>query len=293
MDLVSVIIPCYNHEKYIEKCLQSILDEKYENKEIVIIDDGSKDNSVEVIRNFIKFYDNDKHIIRLYTQENNGVVKTLNKLVDLANGKYIAVIASDDELKNDGIFKRVEYLEAHPDKMAVIGNAIVIDNDDKVLKENAAVDLFRAKKKLLNNKYLNLELTLQWSVVGPCLLLKKDVYRKIGKYNESYTVEDRDFYLRLIENNMLGYLDSIVAAYRVHGLNMSIGGGSNKVRIECAKINKAHAKFHANLLEKIFLSSYSLDRLFLEKKLIPCYWIHKIFRFTFISIYRNILSIFS
>ena len=82
MDLVSVIIPCYNHEKYIERCLQSILDDKYENKEIIIIDDGSKDNSVEVIRNFIKFHDKYKNIIRLYTQENNGVVKTLNRLVD-------------------------------------------------------------------------------------------------------------------------------------------------------------------------------------------------------------------
>lgn len=292
MDLVSIIIPCYNHEKYIERCLKSIIDDSYDNKEIVIIDDGSKDNSINVIKKVIDLYDS-KKIIRFYTQENMGVVKTLNKLVDLAKGKYIAVIASDDELRNDGILKRVEYLKNHPEKKAVIGNAVVIDADDNILKENAAVDLFRAKKKLLKcEKLFNTELILQWCVVGPCLLLEKNVYDIIGKYNESYKVEDRDFYLRLIENKMLGYLDETIAAYRVHGLNMSFSTSTNKVRIECAKINKAHAGLQKKHIENIFLTSYRIDEKLLTHNKTILYWINKLFRYTIISIYRAFLCMF-
>ena len=293
MDLVSIVIPCYNHSKYIERCLKSIISEEYENKEIIIVDDGSKDNSVELINNFIEEHDRNK-IIKLYTQENMGVVKTLNKLIDLAEGKYIAIVASDDELSNNGIKKRIDFLQRHKEKKAVIGNAIVINSEDDILKQNAAVDLFHAKKKLLcNEKYLNRELILQWSVVGPCILLEKDVYSIIGKYNENYKIEDRDFYLRLIENNILGYLDETVACYRVHDLNMSFSVATNKVRLECAKINKAHSYFQKKLIDKIFLKSYKFDVIFLEKKLKILYWVHKIFRFIIVSLYRFILSIFA
>lgn len=293
MDLVSIIIPCYNHEKYLERCLKSILEDSYENKEIIIVDDGSKDNSVNVIKKVIELYDT-KKIIKFYTQENIGVVKTLNKLVDLANGKYIAIIASDDELRNDGIVKRINYLKNHSEKKAVIGNAVVIDGEDKILKENAAVNLFHAKKKLLKSeKFLNTELILQWSVVGPCLLLEKSVYNIIGKYNENYRVEDRDFYLRLIENNILGYLDETIAAYRVHGLNMSFSTSANKVRIECAKINKAHAGLQKKHIENIFLKSYKIDENLLTHNKIILYWINKLFRYTIILIYRNYLCFFA
>lgn len=293
MDLVSVIIPCYNHEKYIERCLSSILNDKYENKEIIIIDDGSKDSSVQVITGFIKNHDKNK-IIKFYKQENCGVVKTLNRLIDIASGKYVALIASDDELRNDGIFNRVEYLKNHPEKKAVIGNALVIDGNDNILKKNAAVDLFRAKSKLLNSKkYFNTELILQWSVVGPCLLLEKSVYNEIGNYNENYRIEDRDFYLRLVENNMLGYLDDVVAGYRVHGLNMSLSAATDKVRIECAIINQAHANSQKHSIERLFLKSYKIDEKFLGKKHKFLYWVNKLFRYAIILAYRNFLCIFA
>lgn len=293
-DLVSVIIPCYNHEKYIIRCIESVLNESYKNIELIILDDGSKDTSVELVEQYLENNQSISKKVSIYTQENMGIVKTLNKLVTLAKGKYIAVLASDDELRNNGIEKRIKYLKENPDKKAVIGNAVVINNEDLILKEDAGHDLFHAKKKLLNKKKtLNTELILQWSVVGPCLLLEKSVYEIIGNYNEDYYVEDRDFYLRMIEKKILGYVDETVAAYRTHGLNMSLNVASNRVRIECAKINIAHSKKQSHFFERAFLKSYRVDLFLLNRKWMGVYWINKIIRFGVVFIYRTILSVFS
>lgn len=285
-DLVSVIIPCYNHEEFIERCLNSILNDSYPHKEIIIIDDGSKDKSVDVIRNFIRENKNSGVDIRFYSQENSGVVKTLNRLVDLANGEFIAVVASDDELFNNGIEKRVSFLKGS-DYKAVIGNASVVDFEGKILRKYAASQFFHASlRNLRNTKKFYRELIMQWCVVGPCLLLRKEVYDTIGKYNEEYTIEDRDFYLRLIENNLLGYVEDVVALYRVHGLNMSLNNATKKVRIQCAAINIFHAALQNKKMYKYFLQSYKIDKRLLENNRNFSYFLFKLLRFIVVKVIR-------
>jgi glycosyltransferase involved in cell wall biosynthesis len=125
--LVSIIVPLYNHARYIEATLESFANEGYANLEIVIIDDGSKDNSIEIAQAWFARHPNTFSNVFLERQENAGITKTLNRLVARANGEFITMVASDDLLLPGGIQTRLKALERRPDWLAVFGDATVID----------------------------------------------------------------------------------------------------------------------------------------------------------------------
>ena len=216
--LVTVCVLCYNQQTYVEHCLNSIKNDTYPNKKIIVIDDGSTDRSVQVIKDWQ--INNPEIIFKLITRENKGITATLNDLIDQVAGDYICFIASDDMLYENGIFNRMEILLQHPDKYAVIGDAVVIDGDNTVLFNSAIEDLWHGNKSNYEtNEKLKYSVVNQWSVPGPVLLVKKDIYGIIGKYPEDLFAEDLNFYLRVIGLNMLVFLNKPVAYYRVHGHN--------------------------------------------------------------------------
>lgn len=103
MDLVSVTISAYNHERYIEECIRSIIAQTYENIELLVIDDGSTDRTFEILQSLKP--ECEKRFVRVVfeTQKNQGTKITGNKLIDMARGKYIFTIASDDVAKPHAI----------------------------------------------------------------------------------------------------------------------------------------------------------------------------------------------
>lgn len=290
--LVSVLIPCYNHEKYIVTCLESIKHNTYDLKEIILIDDGSTDSSFEIAEQYLE---HNKDFFNGYTcikQKNIGVTKTLNRLVDLSHGEFIAVLASDDYLTENSILDRVDYLET-TNKNAVIGKAFLVDSDNNTIHENASKKLFRASSKMLLSKYINKELIMRWSVVGPSLLLRRTVYDQIGLYNENLKVEDREFYLRLLNSNLLGYLDKNVCSYRVHSSN-SIRSKSIKQRAgllkEISEVNISYSGSNSRKDERMFLSSYKIDKTLIENEMFNILLIHKATRAILIEIYLFVIN---
>lgn len=97
---VSVIVPVYNSEKYIEKCLNSIIEQTYKDFELIVINDGSKDNSLEILE---KYKNDFPKVITLINQENIGVSKTRNNAIKMAKGKYVMFIDNDDFIDKDYI----------------------------------------------------------------------------------------------------------------------------------------------------------------------------------------------
>ena len=97
MNKVSIIIPVYNSEKYISKCLDSVLNQTYKNIEILVINDGSKDNSIDILREYEK---KDDRIV-VIDKENEGVAKTRNQGIKKATGDYIMFIDNDDFIDED------------------------------------------------------------------------------------------------------------------------------------------------------------------------------------------------
>ncbi len=216
--LVSIIIPYYNHNHFIKRTLDSILEEDYPNKEIIIINDGSinPDDS-----NITKWIDEHKNIdIKYIKRENKGVTRTLNELIDLAKGKYIMPCASDDYFINNTLKDRVKTLENISYKMLLNDN-IVIDDNDKIISKSNLFDFRKGKRFYLKNSFLmKIEIIKRWGFAGPCYIIEKSFYKEIGKYNENLIVEDWDFFLRAISTGQVIFYDKKPAsAYRIHENN--------------------------------------------------------------------------
>ena len=219
--LISVIIPVYNRGHFIAQALSSVLDEDYPDLEIVLIDDGSTDNTDNVIKSWIEQH-KDRIKIVYKSRENKGVVITLNELVNISNGEYIVFFGSDDYLKNNGIRKRYEYLKSHPDKLMVLADCNLIDQNDNIIHESSLISQGKVnKKQLCSDDGMKKFMILNGFTPGATLMADKKIYDIIGKYDEALHAEDWVYYIRVVSKNLLGYLDEIVSAYRLHDNNMS------------------------------------------------------------------------
>ena len=128
---VSVIIPVYNSEKYIAKCLESVINQTYKNLEIIVVNDGSKDNSQKILNEYKEKY---PEIINVIEQENKGVSRTRNNSIKLAKGKYIMFIDNDDFIDEDYVETFVSEIEKD-DYDAVYGGYRRPNENDKIIKE--------------------------------------------------------------------------------------------------------------------------------------------------------------
>lgn len=126
-DLVSIIIPVYNSEKYISRCLDSVICQTYRNIEIIVINDGSKDDSLKILKSYSKKYS----FIHLYDQNNQGVANTRNNALKYSNGKYIMFIDNDDYIDKDYVDTYVRIIKQNNSDLVIGGYKRV--SDKKVL----------------------------------------------------------------------------------------------------------------------------------------------------------------
>ncbi|WP_094570075.1 glycosyltransferase family 2 protein [Mucilaginibacter xinganensis] len=223
--LVSIIIPAYNHEKFIAYTLDSITEDSYPNKEIVIINDGSKDDTDGVIINWVKLNQNKISVIYV-KRENRGICATLNELIRLSNGKYLLVIASDDALYGNTIAERVDLLEETEKngKLVLVSDAQVIDENNNFISASSMEMNKGDKNKFKTEEGILEELISKPSTVGAIALINKSIYSRIGFYPEDTFIEDWFFYQRAASIRAILFWDKVVSQYRVHSSNMS---GSN------------------------------------------------------------------
>ncbi len=148
--LVSVCIPAYNHEKYIVDCLNSVVAQTYDNIELVIIDDGSRDSTKQKILDMMPKLES--RFVRVFfdSQTNMGTCRTINRLYEKARGKYIYHIASDDMSKPNAISTLIEFMESHPDYALAVGDNEIIDADGKRAYWDAVRNNVYATKHLVN-----------------------------------------------------------------------------------------------------------------------------------------------
>ncbi|MEX3718054.1 glycosyltransferase family 2 protein [Acinetobacter baumannii] len=134
--LVSIVIPCYNHANFVQDCIQSVIAQTYQNIELIIIDDGSKDGSVEKIQEFIG--ECEKRFVRFEfrNRPNKGLSATLNEALEWCQGEYFSAIASDDMMLNDKIEIQIDFLKNSIDStiVGVFGGYNLIDDTDAIIK---------------------------------------------------------------------------------------------------------------------------------------------------------------
>lgn len=143
--MISIIIPVYNAEKYISRCIESVLKQTYSNFEILLLDDGSKDNSLNIITKYEQSYPN---IIKVFSHKNMGVAKTRNKGIELAKGDYICFIDNDDYIEQKYLEKLIEKIK---------DNDVVVSGYKRVLEDKIIF-----KKKISNKKWSKYENVAPW-----------------------------------------------------------------------------------------------------------------------------------
>lgn len=202
--LVSVLIPCYNAEKYIEQALRSIMNQSYSNLEIIAADDCSTDNTLKILTTLAS---EDTRIRIVRNETNLKIVKTLNSLIDSANGKYIARMDSDDISLPDRILKQVTFMEKHPDYAICGVNSYHIDKDNRIIDfsflpiSNCEIQ----KYKIIHSPFYH-----------PGILIKSEVL-KSNKYDESYLyAEDYELWIRLLKSCKARNLRQYLLGYRVY-----------------------------------------------------------------------------
>lgn len=172
--IISIIIPCYNTEKYIPKCIDSVLNSSLKNIEIIAINDGSKDNTYEVLKEYEKLDDR----VHIYTQENSGQAKTRNRAISLASGEYLFFLDSDDYIDLDLLEKL--YNETKNNDI-VLSDAKCVNED---YNEINTIKLIKYSDNNIINYILNSS--------GPAwILIKKDIITKNNLYfYEDHIYED-------------------------------------------------------------------------------------------------------
>lgn len=219
--IVTVVIPAYNHAQYIKQALQSVIDQTYSNIELIVLDDGSSDDTYRIA---IEFRDLHPEVdITVLTKPNEGVCKTLNMGISMAHGDYICFLASDDFWRNDKIEKQIDFMENNQNIGLVFSDATFVYNKD------ISSDLW-SMYKLGYQKYftdgssnidLYTKLMIELFIPALTVLLRANSLQKIGKFDEKLPYEDLDMWLRFSLQSKIGYINEPLAFYRMHGNNIS------------------------------------------------------------------------
>jgi glycosyltransferase involved in cell wall biosynthesis len=172
---VSIIVPYYNNEKTIIRAISSILNQSYRNFEIILIDDGSIDDSYSIVNNYIKDYINEFSIFSL-KQENRGPSAARNKGILMSRGKYIAFLDADDEWNNNKLIEQISILTVN-ENIDLLGCNYNIVTDKGIKK------LGFVKNKL--EKISFKRMLIKHYYATPCVIVKKSVILECGLFNES------------------------------------------------------------------------------------------------------------
>ena len=207
---VSVCLSVYNSENYLREAIESILNQSFDDFEFLIIDDGSRDSSPEIIR----FYAKQDQRIWFHHRENRGIPKTRNEMLKQATGKYIAVMDADDIALPNRLVNQVQFLDQNPHVVAVGGTFNFIDEKGRFL-----TCLYPPED---NDTIQEKALAGHGSICHPSAMIRREILLKIGGYDESFLVAlDLDLWLRLGEIGDLRNLQSPILNFRLHDSSIS------------------------------------------------------------------------
>ena len=250
MQNVSVVLTCYNGARWISKAIKSILAQTYEDFELVIIDDGSKDNSKEIVTSHL----GDEWVRYIY-QENRGFSAAVNRGIKESSGSLIGFIGQDDLWMPNKLELQVKYLNEHKDVDLVHSNYCSVDSEERIIEvRDVKIPNLSSKKKVVEHLFLN-------NFIGfETVLVKRKCFDELGFFDERMVgFSDHDIWLRLAGNFNSGYLDLPLVKKRQHEFQLS------KVRIEAVLKDEF-------LMVKKAIDHYPFLKRVERKKLAPLYY---------------------
>ena len=234
--LVSIIIPTYNRAEFLSKAIESALNQTYDNIEILVVDDGSTDNTKKVVQNLQKNNSN----IRYFWQKNSGgAAKPKNKGIENTKGRYIAILDSDDEFLPTKIEKQLQtFKKSKSDKLMAVGT-----DAKEIYKEKNKIRIFHVPnydnplKELLKHDYMG---------SGSAMMYKKELFHEIGMFDENLkSGQDAEMRLRIASSGYnFHFIHKPLFKYKIHKGNISQSISAEKKSNDVEYIFKKYKKYY-------------------------------------------------
>jgi len=211
LPLASVIMPAFNHERYVEAAIRSVLDQSYANVELIVVDDCSSDSTPEIVQRL-----SDEHGFTFVRNETNKTLNpTLERGLSLSTGDYVSILASDDVILPHKIEKQVDYLQS-TGRDGVYANGIYLLPDGS----RAPIDLGRVARRFADGSILRHVYTQDTQ--APLLqsaLIRREALLELWPIRERFKSDDWVTLIKLLERYAIGFIDEPVFLYRQHEAN--------------------------------------------------------------------------
>lgn len=209
---VTVVCTCYNHEAYVLAALQSVVDQRYPNVELIVIDNASTDRSIECISGYVQ-----KHpaITFIRNTENVGLCRAFNQGLRQAKGQFLIDLSADDVLLPDRIARQVERFEQLSSNYAVVfSNAAYIDSRGHLVSFHFPTDTKGRAVSTVPSGNVFRKILERYFICTPTMMMRRSVLEELGGYDETLDYEDFDFWVRSARHYSYGYVDEVLTYKR-------------------------------------------------------------------------------
>jgi glycosyltransferase involved in cell wall biosynthesis len=248
-------MPVYNTEKYLKETFEGIINQTFEDFELIVINDGSTDSSY----NIISEYEKKDNRVKVISRENRGIVYSLNEGIDLSCGTYIARIDSDDVCILNRFELQINFLENNQDYGLVCSTMLVIDEFSKEIKK-----LWKDDDMYLAQEELFYQFFFGNAICQSSVIFRKDIFKMVGGYSNKFSVsEDYFLWSKIILISKIHKFREPLVKWRLHKSSVSFNKeGANSIRSNDSEIRKIYfnnifLSFPDEYLEAILNSTYS------------------------------------
>lgn len=213
--LVSVCMPAYNYAALLPQAIESVLGQSYRHFELIVLDDGSTDESLAIARSYASS-DSRVTVLTHSGAAHRGINPTLNALLSMARGTYISQLAADDILLDGSIGLRVDALEANPDAGLAYGLTEILDADGRSTGRRGGLSPAAVcAHDRTSDPFVSL--LLHDFIPAPSVLIRRAVMQEVGSFDETVYYSDWELWIRIFAHRRLAFLPVPLAGHRVHG----------------------------------------------------------------------------
>lgn len=226
---ISVIVTAYNHEKYIAECIESILTQSFSDFELIIIDDGSRDRTSEIIHSF-----NDSRIIYIY-QDNNGPSSALNTAISHAQAEYLTVISGDDKAYKNRLEIQYNYFLENPHTTLLFGRCELIDEKSNLLKNHLLNRIFNYNIVNMDRYELFHRLFFHGNFLcAPAHMMRRSFFinKTNGYHIASLQLQDYFMWMQWLKFSEISFIDEKLAYYRIRDRQKNLSNPNNEIRVK-------------------------------------------------------------
>jgi glycosyltransferase involved in cell wall biosynthesis len=219
-NLVSVICIAYNHEKWVEKALESVFLQDYGFKELIIVDNGSSDQTPEIIRNWVKRHSEEMPVSAVFKTASIPYCELFNEILSLTKGGFVVDLSGDDFLFPQHISASVARLGEVPDAAFVFSDATICDEDGIQESYYQSKDVTELKGRILGKEFYQTLISRSY-ISSPTVVFRSQILKREGGYDAALSYEDFDVQIRLTSKYPVVFSDHIGVYKRKHSNSLS------------------------------------------------------------------------